>query len=1050
LGDTHQLIIRNTYIPPRQSRYAVEDAFEEIEEILTSVVDDTHNIVICGDFNAHTARLDDFVTIDHNLVPMEESTLSKMNLPDTLQKCKLPIIRKNKDNLRHDNNAIKLLELCKNTGLFIANGRYDKGEPTTTSGTLIDYTLLSPDLANKIDKFEIEEFDPVYSDVHCKMKIIIQTETKTLTKLVKKVRTDKSEIARNRAKIKRWDMSKKNVFIENVKQRVDQTMQAMNNNTDMSVNEIVKEVNSIYVSSAKESFGTYTTNSKNRKKKTFAWYNDKCHTLRKSYKYALQTHRRIKSDASLRRLISSGKTYKKQVKKAKNEYVKTPNLHIMQQKEKDPKAYWKILNDKRSKEEIEISVEELTTHFKKLHTGEDELENDGVDIAQAIENARTHAQQTINLEPLNGRISDEEIVKVSKKMKNNKACGIDQITNEYIKYSLPIILPILNKLFNKILDTGVMPEDWVTGIIVPLYKKGDKKDPANYRGITLLSCIGKMFTSILNARLSQFISDNDILLENQTGFRHGYSTMDHCFLIKHLIEICKLNKKKLYCAFVDFKQAFDRVWRQGLWFKLKNIGVSGKFYDIVLNMYQNIKSCVMVNGKMGDYFVTNLGVRQGENLSPIFFSLYLNDLENYLMVSGNTGLKYDIDVCNQLLNLFVIMYADDTVLFSNTPKGLQKVLQSFSSYCKKWKLTVNVSKTKIVVFGSRKYKGKTMFKYDDDQIEIVDEFKYLGLMFSFNGKFKVCRKYLFSQAQKAMFSLLCKCRKFDLSLKVCFELFDSLIVPILTYGSEIWSFEADQLIEKLHLKFCKYISGLKKSTPNVMVYGEFGRFPLHIFQKIKALSFWYKLVHSKNDKLSHRVYDCLIYLHREGIYSSSWLLHIENILNSCGLHYIWLTEAEDISLEWLKIVVRDILESQFITQWHENMDNSSKCDYYRNFKILFEPEMYTSLVSPKVYKFILKYRTCNHKLPIELGRYANIERHLRICQHCNMNRVGDEYHYLFECTQPDILAARLSYLPQYYQSNVYVQKFFQLMQKLDNRKVVYDLAKLIRIIFDVV
>ena len=607
----------------------------------------------------------------------------------------------------------------------------------------------------------------------------------------------------------------------------------------------------MYIKSAKQTFGTYNPKIKKKCKKSFVWYNDKCYQMKKLYKTAQTTHRRIKTKSSLNMIIDIGKKYRNQVKSAKKVYSNDLNKQIMQLKKNDARAYWQLLNSNVSKNEIDISVDVLTTHFIKLHAGDE----GNSDVNDSLDLQHAHAQQPLNVENLNEKISDDEIIKAAKAMKNNKACGIDSITNEYIKHSLPALLPLLNKLFNMVLDTGIIPDDWVTGIIVPLHKTGDKKDPSNYRGITLLSCLGKLFTSILNSRLSQLVNDNEIILENQTGFRQGYSTADHCFLLKQLIDLCKMEKKKLFCAFVDFKQAFDRVWRLGLWYKLNYIGIRGKCFDVIVNMYKNIKSCVMANGIRGDYFVSNIGVRQGENLSPLLFSLYLNDLESYLEHNGSTGLTFDTDVCNQLLRLFVIMYADDTVLFANSPRGLQKVLHSFSCYCREWKLTVNVSKTKVVVFGARKYKGKTVFKYEDSQIEIVDEFKYLGVIFSFNGMFKTCRKFLYGQAQKAMFSLLCKCRKFNLPLKVCLELFDRLIVPILTYGSEIWSFEEDQLLEKLHLKFCKYIAGLKTSTPNVMVYGELGRFPLSIHLKLKALPFCHKLVNSKTTKLSHRVYD---------------------------------------------------------------------------------------------------------------------------------------------------------------------------------------------------
>jgi hypothetical protein len=150
------------------------------------------------------------------------------------------------------------------------------------------------------------------------------------------------------------------------------------------------------------------------------------------------------------------------------------------------------------------------------------------------------------------------------------------------------------------------------------------------------------------------------------------------------------------------------------------------------------------------------------------------------------------------------------------------------------------------------------------------------------------------------------------------------------------------------------------------------------------------------------------------------------------------------------MVVKDILEAQFISQWHSNMYDSSKCDYYRNFKISFEPEKYLELVPANVYKIILKFRTCNHKLPIEVGRYANIERYLRICRHCTTNSVGDEYHYLFVCTHPDIVAARSVYLPHYYQANVCINNYFHLMQHLKTEHVIDYLSKFVKIMFDIV
>jgi len=142
-------------------------------------------------------------------------------------------------------------------------------------------------------------------------------------------------------------------------------------------------------------------------------------------------------------------------------------------------------------------------------------------------------------------------------------------------------------------------------MIMPIYKnKGDKGDFDNYRGITILSCLGKLFTSVINARLNAYAKEIELIKENQTGFRKNYGTLDHIFILENIIDIL-VNKcnQKLYCAFVDYKKAFDTVWRSALWHKMIKSGITGKLLDLIVNMYSNIKSCVSVNGIMSDYFM---------------------------------------------------------------------------------------------------------------------------------------------------------------------------------------------------------------------------------------------------------------------------------------------------------------------------------------------------------------------------------------------------------------------------------------------------------------
>ena len=246
---------------------------------------------------------------------------------------------------------------------------------------------------------------------------------------------------------------------------------------------------------------------------------------------------------------------------------------------------------------------------------------------------------------------------------------------------------------------------FVLGKPSPGQKRGREKSiPEDYRPITVLSCLSKLFTSILNNKLTQFLDLFDWLNENQAGFRKGYSTIDHIFSLNTLIELFKAQNKKFFCAFIDFSQAFDSVWRSGLWRKLLDNHINVKFFRVIHNMYMGIKSSISLNGENSTFFACDCGVRQGENLSPILFSLYLNDLEAYLIHKNLSGVTVDINDANVMIymKLFTLLYADDTVLMAENPADLRNCLDSFASYCSQWKLNVNIGKTKIVIFGARK------------------------------------------------------------------------------------------------------------------------------------------------------------------------------------------------------------------------------------------------------------------------------------------------------------------------------------------------------------
>ena len=160
-------------------------------------------------------------------------------------------------------------------------------------------------------------------------------------------------------------------------------------------------------------------------------------------------------------------------------------------------------------------------------------------------------------------------------MRTNKSAGPDKLLNEFFINGKEVLSTTLLILFNKLFEMGHFPEEWSEGYIIPLHKKGSINEVENFRGITLLSTLGKLFSRTINNRLSEWAEKYFILIEAQAGFRPGMSTVDNIFVLHSLITHFINRGKKLYCCFIDFTKAFDYVVRDNLWFKLVKLGLRG-------------------------------------------------------------------------------------------------------------------------------------------------------------------------------------------------------------------------------------------------------------------------------------------------------------------------------------------------------------------------------------------------------------------------------------------------------------------------------------------
>ena len=349
-----------------------------------------------------------------------------------------------------------------------------------------------------------------------------------------------------------------------------------------------------------------------------------------------------------------------------------------------------------------------------------------------------------------------------------------------IKNCQSSLLPCFKKLFNACLTNSTYPEIWAEGYIMPIHKSNDIHDPGNYRGITITSAIGKLFNRVLNQRLVKFLEKYRIINDCQIGFTKKARTTDHMFVLKTIVDkYCNSKNGRVYACFVDLKKAFDTVIHTGIKLKLLEIGVGTLFYKIIKNMYEVSKSCVKVDHLLTDFFPTKLGVKQGDNLSPNLFKIFINDLPKYLENSLDP-------VFINSRAIHCLMYADDLVLLSTSSSGLQAKIDILNEFCEDWCLTVNTQKTKVMIFNKAGRLINCNFKLNGVNLECVHKYKYLGIMFCASGSFSYAQEELYKKSLKAYFKLSRDFLSMNPELHTSMHVFDHTIKPILLYGCDIW------------------------------------------------------------------------------------------------------------------------------------------------------------------------------------------------------------------------------------------------------------------------
>lgn len=368
-----------------------------------------------------------------------------------------------------------------------------------------------------------------------------------------------------------------------------------------------------------------------------------------------------------------------------------------------------------------------------------------------------------------------EIKRALEQTKNRKAPGEDGVIIEQIKNGGDAILEILKILFNKCLEEAEIPEEWNNAMIVLLHKKGDRSNIANYRPVSLMSNLYKLFIRIIANRMNNKLDTYQPV--EQAGFRKGFGTMDHLHSMKILIEKCNEYNINLALAFVDYEKAFDTIEMQPILKALDDCRIDTRYSNLLKNIYKNATSTIKLQ-EISQKIQIKRGVRQGDTLSPKLFTL---GLENVFKKLNWTGMGINIDG-KELTHL---RYADDIVLIAKDETELTKMLEQLNEKSTQIGLKININKTKIMTNAPM----PIHIAINGADIENVDSYIYLGHTLKLgkeNQDAEIDRRIRLAWQAFGKLSFILKSRTFPIKLKA--KIFDSCVLPVLAYGVETTTF----------------------------------------------------------------------------------------------------------------------------------------------------------------------------------------------------------------------------------------------------------------------
>ena len=326
--------------------------------------------------------------------------------------------------------------------------------------------------------------------------------------------------------------------------------------------------------------------------------------------------------------------------------------------------------------------------------------------------------------------------------------------------------------------------------------------------------------------------------------------------------------------------------RDRLWEVLRKTGVSSKFIKTLQAIYDNVRSRVRSGPDLSGAFECPIGLRQGCRLSPIIFSLLINEVADTIYREGGPGYQFRPGT----IDIRILMFADDITLIALTPRDLQILINILDRVASDLGLSVNLGKSKVIVFRKGGFlAARECWFLGQKCLETVNSYKYLGLTLTTKLSMKTALSEFVGRAKRKIIDIHKLIHSIGyMSPQIYFKLIDSIVTPLALYSAEVWGLRETPEIESINTFACKRMLGVTKRTPNCLVYGELGRYPITITAKLRAVKYWLKITEMDEERIPKLAY------YRELMEENkkhNWARGVKQLLEENGFGFVWESQG---------------------------------------------------------------------------------------------------------------------------------------------------------------